>query len=139
MLSHQGIMQQMAVHLGASVIPKPAQQPHTYLRFDQYQINKKNYKIVLYIFIAEPATVLANCEAHTMATGPVISARIFGVEGLDGIATFYADGHCMYGSLSSRHRGRRFGSDLEILDNFLMSGKTRLFAENLPKRDSNFI
>lgn len=48
---------------------------------------------MLYIFIAEPSAVLAYCEPHSMAAGFVICAGVVGVEGLDGIATFYADGH----------------------------------------------
>jgi hypothetical protein len=48
---------------------------------------------MLYVFIAEASAVLADCEADPMAAGSVIGARVFGVKGLDGITTFYADWH----------------------------------------------
>lgn len=50
---------------------------------------------MLNVFVAEFPTVLAYCKPHAVPTRPVIGAEIFGVEGLDRIATFYADGHCM--------------------------------------------
>ncbi len=55
--------------------------------------------IVLYVFVAEPAAVLAHSESHSMAAGLVICARVVGVEGLDGISTFYADWHRIWGSI----------------------------------------
>jgi hypothetical protein len=67
----------------------------THLRFDQNKINKQDYKIMLDVFVAEFPAVLADRETHPMATGAVIGAEVFGVESLDRIATFYADGHCM--------------------------------------------
>jgi hypothetical protein len=50
---------------------------------------------MLDVFVAEFPAVLADRETHPMATGAVIGAEVFGVESLDRIATFYADGHCM--------------------------------------------
>ena len=50
---------------------------------------------MLYVFVAESTAILADCEAHSMAAGAIIGAGILGIEGLDGIATFYADGHFM--------------------------------------------
>jgi hypothetical protein len=46
------------------------------------------------IFVAEFPAVLADSKAYSMTTGTVIRAEVFRVEGLDGVATFYADGHC---------------------------------------------
>ncbi len=48
---------------------------------------------MLYILVTEPATVLADSEPYSVATGAVIGARVFRVERLDRIATFYADWH----------------------------------------------
>jgi hypothetical protein len=50
---------------------------------------------MFYIFIAEPTAVLADCEADAVPSGFVIGAVVFGIEGFDWIATFYADGHFM--------------------------------------------
>jgi hypothetical protein len=52
---------------------------------------------MLYIFVAESTTVLANSEADSMAAGSVIGARVFGIKSLNGIATLYADWHRIYG------------------------------------------
>ena len=68
----------------------------SYLRLDQYQINKEHYGIVLYVFVAEASTVLADCESHPVAAGSIICSRIFGVKCLDWKATFYADWHRIY-------------------------------------------
>ena len=76
-LSHQSIVQQMPVHL----------------RLDQHQINEQDYGIVLNVFVAEAAAVLADREAHSMAGGFVVGAGVFGVQSLDGIAALYADRH----------------------------------------------
>jgi hypothetical protein len=40
-----------------------------------------------------------------MARGFVIGARVFGIEGLDGVAAFDADWHCKDLSVSSEHCG----------------------------------
>ena len=61
---------------------------------------------MLYVFIAEASAVLADCEADSMAAGSVICTGVFGVEGLDGIATFYADWHRIY-DLGSSTPGER--------------------------------
>jgi hypothetical protein len=45
------------------------------------------------ILIAESTTILAHSEPNPMATGTVIGARVFGIEGLHRGTTFYADGH----------------------------------------------
>lgn len=47
------------------------------------------------VFVAKLPTVLAYCKPNTVPAGAIIGAEVFGVERLDGIATFYADGHCM--------------------------------------------
>lgn len=94
MLSHQCIMQQMPVHLATSAHTNIPAFPQTHLRFYQHQINKQYHEVMLYVFIAESSAILAHCETHSMARGAVIGARVFGVEGLDGVATFYADWHC---------------------------------------------
>jgi hypothetical protein len=68
----------------------------TYLRLDQHQIDKEYHKVMFYVFIAEASAVLADGKADSMAAGSIICARVFGVKGLDGIATFYADWHRIY-------------------------------------------
>jgi hypothetical protein len=78
----------------------------TYLRLDQHQINKQYNVVMLYVFIAEASAVLADGEADSMAAGSVICTGVFGVEGLDGIATFYADWHRIY-DLGSSTPGER--------------------------------
>lgn len=70
-----------------------------HLWLDQDQINEQDYGIMLYVFIAEPSAILAHCEPHSMAAGLVIGAGIFGIEGLDWIAAFYADWHFIDGSM----------------------------------------
>lgn len=108
MLPHQGIMQQMSIHLSSTsaTFPlNPSSIGSTHLRLNQHQINKQHYKIMLYVFIAEPPAILAHGEAHAMPCGAVIGARVFGVKGFDGVATFYADWHCMSEVWSSAHRG----------------------------------
>ena len=71
------------------------------MRLDQYQVNEEYHIVVLYVFIAEASAVLADRETYAMAAGAVICAGVFGVEGLDGKATFYADWHRIYGCCSS--------------------------------------
>jgi len=51
---------------------------------------------MLYVFIAKASAVLADCEPHSMAAGSIVCAGVFGVKGLDGISTFYADWHRIY-------------------------------------------
>jgi hypothetical protein len=63
---------------------------------------------MLYVFVAEASAVLADCEPHSMAAGPIIGAGVFGVKGLDRIATFYADWHRING-LGSSVAGPCFG------------------------------
>jgi hypothetical protein len=58
---------------------------------------------MFHVFIAEATAVLAYCEPHSVASGAIIGARVFGIEGLDGVATFYADWHCMSILVSSGH------------------------------------
>ena len=65
---------------------------------------------MLDVFIAESTAVLAYCEADSVAAGLIIGARVFGVESLDWVTTFYADGHCMYDSYH-----RRGEEDLDIV------------------------
>jgi hypothetical protein len=77
----------------------------TYLRLDQHQIDKEYHKVMFYVFIAEASAVLADGEADSMTAGSVICAGVFGVKGLDGIATFYADWHRIY-DLGSSAPGR---------------------------------
>ena len=48
---------------------------------------------MLDIFIAESAAVLAHREPHSMATGFVVGARIFGVKSINRSTTFYTDRH----------------------------------------------
>jgi hypothetical protein len=48
------------------------------------------------VFVAEASTVLADRESHSVTAGSIICARVFGVKGFDGIATFYADWHRIY-------------------------------------------
>ena len=48
---------------------------------------------MLDVFIAETSAVLAHGQSHSMASGFVVGAGVFGVEGLDGIAALYADWH----------------------------------------------
>jgi hypothetical protein len=80
----------------------------THLWLNQHQIDEQDHKIMLDIFVAELPAIFADGQAHPMAAGLVIGARVFGIEGLDWIATFYADGHCMriWGMLSSMIGGR---------------------------------
>jgi hypothetical protein len=66
---------------------------YTYLGLYEHQIDKQHHKIVLYIFICEPFAARALREAHAFSEGPVIRFAVRGVEGLDGVATFYTDGH----------------------------------------------
>jgi hypothetical protein len=73
----------------------------TYLRLDQHQINKQDHEVMLYVFIAEASTVLADSEADSMSAGSVICSRVFGVKSFDRIATFYADWHRICGIGSS--------------------------------------
>lgn len=61
--------------------------------FNQNQINEENHKVMFDILVAEPAAVFADRKAHAMAAGLVIGSRIFGIEGLDWISTFYTDWH----------------------------------------------
>jgi len=103
MFSHQSIMQQMPVHLDILVDAETVSFLHTHLRFNQHQVNEKYHKVMFHVFIAEAATVLAYCESYSMTTGAIIGARVFGVEGLDRVAAFYADWHCMDLSISSGH------------------------------------
>lgn len=65
----------------------------SYLWFDQYQIYKQHHVVMLDVFITESPAFLADCKAHSLAAGAVIGAGVFGVEGVDWSATFYADGH----------------------------------------------
>lgn len=48
---------------------------------------------MLDVFIAEPPAVLAHSEAHAMACGLVICARVLCVESLHRISAFYTDRH----------------------------------------------
>lgn len=48
---------------------------------------------MLHILVTEAPAVLAYRESDTMAGRAVVSARVLGVEGLDGITTLNADWH----------------------------------------------
>lgn len=48
---------------------------------------------MLDVFIGEPLAAGTLREAHAFPERPVVRFAVFGVEGLDGVAAFYADGH----------------------------------------------
>lgn len=94
---------------------------------------------MLYILVAEPATVLADSEPDSMAAGTVIGPRVLGIEGLDRIATFYADWHRIWSSLmrvvrASRDEHLECG-ELLRLQILRWHGKTRSEARALPHFD----
>lgn len=73
------------------------------LRLDQDQIDEYDYEIMLDVFVAELPAVLAYCQSNTLTAGRFIGALIFGVEGFDGEATFYADWHLIDALMRGRH------------------------------------
>lgn len=48
---------------------------------------------MLDIFVAEASAILTDSKAYAMTTGLVVGARVFCIEGLDWITTFYTDWH----------------------------------------------
>jgi hypothetical protein len=73
------------------------------LRLDQNQVYEYDHKVMFDVFVAKLAAVLAYCQAYTVTAGGFICALIFGVEGLDGKATFYANWHLIWAS--GDHKG----------------------------------
>lgn len=52
----------------------------SYLRFDQNEIDKEHYEIMLDIFIGEPLTARALCQTYTFSERTVIGFAIGRVE-----------------------------------------------------------
>lgn len=77
-ISRQRVEEKMSVHLW----------------FDQNQVNEDNDEVELDVSVCELLASWTLCEAHTARRAPIPGCSVFGVEGLDGIAAFYADGHC---------------------------------------------
>lgn len=69
------------------------QQVAIHLWLDQHQVNEHDDEVVLDIFVAEPAAVLAHGQPDIVARGLV--ARAFAPERLDGVPAFDADRHCL--------------------------------------------
>ena len=67
----------------------------------EHQVDKQHHEIMLHIFICKPLAARTLREADAFPERPVVRFAVFGVEGLDGVAAFYADGHLgIWGELS---------------------------------------
>jgi hypothetical protein len=64
-----------------------------YLRFDQYQIDKQHYEIVLDVFVGEFLAHGALGEAYAFAKGSIVGFGVGRVECAHGGAAGYAYGH----------------------------------------------
>lgn len=69
------------------------QKMSVYLRLDQDKVNKQHDEIVLDVFVCKVLALGALREPHPFAGRAVICSAVAGVELLDGMPTFYADGH----------------------------------------------
>ncbi len=63
------------------------------MRFDQHQIDKQYYKVVLDIFIGEALAPRTLRESNPLSQRTVVRGGVGGVQLRDGVSTFDADGH----------------------------------------------
>ena len=61
--------------------------------FDQDQVNEQHHEVMLDILVGELLAARTLCKSHTLSQRAVVRLRVFSIESLDGVATFYADGH----------------------------------------------
>lgn len=65
----------------------------TYLRLDQYEVNKQHDKVMLDVFVGELLAARTLCQSHALAQRSVVGFRVLGVQGFNGIPALYADWH----------------------------------------------
>lgn len=80
------------------------------LRFDQDEIDKEDDKVMLYIFVAEPTTVLAHRQPDIMPTGLVSSTRVLRPQRRDWVSALNADGHGVSDRMVCVETATTFGS-----------------------------
>ena len=78
----------------------------TYLGLYKHQVDKQHHEIMFYVFVCEPLAARTLREADAFPERPVVRFAVFGVEGLDGVAAFYADGHLGIGGSCGGYVGR---------------------------------
>lgn len=83
------------------------------MRFNQDQINEQHHEVVLDILVGEFLAPRTLCKSHALSQRAVVRLRVFGIEGLDGVATLYADGHSC-AAIGEALRMWRWGAELEL-------------------------
>ena len=80
-----------------------------YLWFDQDQIEKKDNKIMLDIFVCETLATRALCQANALSQGTVIGLTVCRVQAAYGVPALDTYGHCFERFLSWSKMVERLG------------------------------
>jgi hypothetical protein len=81
------------------------------LRLDQDQVDEQDDKVMFDVFVGEAATLRTLGQTHAFAQGSVVGLAVLGVEGIDGMSAFDADGHRPDESGSQKGASSKVGTD----------------------------